>query len=98
MDLMESTKKSRIEVTNALKACNWDPTQAFTILMGEEISAPSTVYSYQIKKWQEKEAFKLIEENITRSGKISVKKMEKRGKQEKKNEIKSENNLSQFMN
>ena len=98
MDLMESTKKSRIEVTNALKACNWDPTQAFTVLIGEEISPPSTVYSYQIKKWQEKEAFKLIEENVIRAGKISVNKMEKRGKQEKKIEIKSENSTGQIMN
>ena len=92
---MESTKKSRIEVTNALKACNWDPNQALTILMDEEISPLSTVYSYQIKKWQEKEAFKLIEENVIRAGKISVNKMEKRGKQEKKIEI---NSIGQIMN
>jgi len=36
MDLMESTKKSRNEVTNALKSCNWDPAQAFLILIGED--------------------------------------------------------------
>jgi NACalpha-BTF3-like transcription factor len=55
-NLMEFTLKSREEVTNALKASDWDSESAFmNFLMVEDIidnePGPTTVYKYDVKRW-----------------------------------------------
>ena len=46
-------------------------------LIGEEKASETTVYFYQIKKWQEKEGFKLFENEIKREGKVSVQRVDR---------------------
>ena len=59
------------------------------------------MYTYHVKKWQEKEGFKNIEEDDISSvlllDNIKVTKIDKKGKEEKKNEVRSKKHISHFM-
>ena len=88
---MQSTLKPRMAVVDALKANGWDATRAFEILLEAEPVKPKSpeppkVHRYVIKKYEEKEAFKRIEEDpinsITLLANIVI--LKKRRKREEK--------------